>query len=269
METEQLKDIMLTALKSAGEVLLNYFGNVKDIQQKENNSSIVTEADLAAENAIFDVLSKQNEPCNIISEESGFTGKDSEYTWVIDPLDGTSNFAASLPWFGILMALFHKREPILAGMFLPLEKEIYYAEKGKGAWKNDIPIRTADATDLKDVLISYSFDFSEIPGKTGGEMKLIERLASRVRNLRSTNSLVDFCCTADGRLGASLNQSTKIWDIAAPWLVIREAGGCVTDIKGIDITFDVRAESISRNYTIAASASGIHEQLVSILISNT
>ena len=265
MESEQIKDIILTALENAGKVLLNHFGNVKNIQVKEHNTSIVTDADLAAEEAIFEVLARLQEPCNIISEESGFTAKDSEYTWVIDPLDGTSNFAAGLPWFGILLALFHKHEPVQAGMFLPLEKQLYYAEKGKGAWKNEVPIRTSDATQLKDVLISYSFDFSEIPGKTGAEMQLIEKLASRVRNIRSTNSLFDFCCTSDGRLGASVNQTTKIWDIAAPWLVIREAGGSVADITGRNIRFDIHADAIYGNYTIAASASGIHEQLVSLL----
>jgi len=267
MKAELAKDFIYTALENAGEVLLSYFGNVKNIQVKGNNSSIVTEADLAAEKAIFEVLARVPEPCNIISEESGFTGNDSEYTWVIDPLDGTSNFAAGLPWFGIMLVLFHEREPIQAGMYLPLEKQMYYAEKGKGARKNEVPIRTSDARQLKDVLISYSFDFSEIPGRTRTEMQVIEKLASRVRNIRSTNSLLDFCFTSEGRLGASVNQTTKIWDIAAPWLVIREAGGSVADIEGKDITFDVNADAIYHNYTIAASASRIHEQLVSILTS--
>jgi myo-inositol-1(or 4)-monophosphatase len=191
----------------------------------------------------------------------------SQYTWVVDPLDGTSNFVAGLPWFGVLLAYFKGDEPVLAGMYLPLEDQLYAAEKGRGARRNEVPIRMSTAAQLSEVLISYSFDYSELPGKTEAEMALIERLVSRVRNIRSTNSLYDFCGTADGRLGASLNQTTKIWDIAAPWLVIREAGGVVTDIEGGDISFDVHPERIGKNYTIAASAAGIQAALMSVLVS--
>jgi len=93
-------------------------------------------------------------------------------------------------------------------------------------------------------------------------MEVLKRLSKRVRNIRSTNSLVDFCYTADGRLGAALNQTTKIWDIAVPWLMIREAGGIVTDIQGNEIRFDLSAMTFGRNYTILASGPELHEKLL-------
>ncbi|MCK5135833.1 MAG: hypothetical protein KAR19_08625 [Bacteroidales bacterium] len=97
-------------------------------------SSVVTEADIASEKAIIKILDGIPDPYNIITEESGFMDRDSAHTWVVDPLDGTSNFAAGLLWFGIIIALFHESEPVQAAMYLPVENQLYFAESGKGAW---------------------------------------------------------------------------------------------------------------------------------------
>jgi fructose-1,6-bisphosphatase/inositol monophosphatase family enzyme len=96
-------------------------------------------------------------------------------------------------------------------------------------------------------------------------MEILKKLSKMVRNIRSTNSLVDFCYTADGRLGATLNQSTKIWDIAVPWLMIREAGGRVTDIQGKEIRFDLSAKTFDRNYTILASGARLYDSLLNAI----
>ena len=93
-------------------------------------------------------------------------------------------------------------------------------------------------------------------------MEILKSLSKKVRNIRSTNSLVDFCYTADGRLGATLNQTTKIWDIAVPWLMIREGGGRVTDIQGKEIRFDLSATRFDKNYTILASGAKLHGTLM-------
>ena len=265
MENTHSRDALVKALEIGGEVLLDHFGKINNIKVKDSFSSVVTEADLAAEKAILDSLNTLPGQYNFITEETGFINNTSDYTWVIDPLDGTSNFVAGLPWFGVLIALFHKQEPLQAGMYLSLEKTLYYAGKGEGAWKNNHPILTTDKMDLKDILVSYSFDYNSAPGKTLKEMELIAKLSSQIRNIRATNSLYDFCCLADGRLGAAINQTTKIWDIAAPWLVIREAGGKVTDISGREISFDVSPGSSEKNYTILASTKALHERLMSVI----
>jgi myo-inositol-1(or 4)-monophosphatase len=259
------KRTMITALRRAGEILLDNFGKTPKISVKEADGSIVTETDIQSESMILDILDKHPERFNIISEECGFIQAESEYTWIIDPIDGTSNFAAGLPWFGVIMALMKDNIPVQAGMYLPLEEQLYYAEKDRGAWRNDQPIRVSSAKKLKDTLLAYSFDHSRDPGKTASEMKLIENISANVRNIRSTNSLVDFCYVADGRIGAVINQTTKIWDIAGPSLIIQEAGGLVCDIRKNELDFDVSAGSVSRNYSIVASGQSVHGELISLL----
>ena len=261
----EYKNTITTALKAAGEVLREGFGRAARISVKETDGSIVTDIDLESERVILEILRNQPEPFNIISEECGFVQADSPYTWVIDPIDGTSNFAAGLPWFGVIMALMKDRIPVQAGMYLPLEDRLYHAEKGKGAWMNDQPVRVSPARKLEETLLAYSFDHSRQPGKTESEMRLLGRIAARVRNIRATNSLVDFCYVADGRLGAVINQTTKIWDIAGPSLIITEAGGLVKNLQGMELDFEVTAEALSNNYTIVASGRSVHRELLSIL----
>jgi myo-inositol-1(or 4)-monophosphatase len=262
MIPENARETLNHALKKAGEVLLSYFGQQVNAVKKESISSVVTEADLAAEKVILETLERTTIKANIITEETGFIEHGSDYTWVVDPLDGTSNFAAGLPWFGVIIALLHKQTPVLGGMYLPVTGDLYLAEQGKGALKNGEAIRVTRSAKLEDHLVAYSFDFSDTPGKTESEMEILKKLSKRVRNIRSTNSLVDFCYTADGRLGAALNQTTKIWDIAVPWLMIREAGGTVTDIQGREIKFDLSAKAFDQNYTILASGAGLHKLLL-------
>jgi myo-inositol-1(or 4)-monophosphatase len=259
------REILETALKKGGEVLLTHYGYALKTKVKESISSVVTEADLAADKAILKVLQNSPEQFNIITEESGFVDHTSRYTWVVDPLDGTSNFAAGLPWFGVIIALFEENIPVLGGMYLPVDDHLYMAEKGKGALVNNKPLKTTDTSDLDTQLIAYSFDFSDEKGKTRSEMECMEKLSRRVRNIRSTNSLMDYCYTAEGRLGAAVNQASKIWDIAAPWLIIREAGGMVTDVEGNEIVFDLSTHGFERNYTIIASGAGLHTQILNIL----
>ena len=265
MNAEKTRGILETALRNGGNILMDHFGKSSDAVVKESISSVVTEADLASEKVIIDNLMKTPEPFNIISEESGYIQNGSKYTWVVDPLDGTSNFAAGLPWFGIILTLFHARTPIQAALYLPMEDQLYYAETGKGAFLNGKSIECNLSSDLTEILVAYSFDFSSDPGKTDAEMKILNKFSKKIRNTRSTNSLIDFCYTADGRLGAAINQSTKIWDIAAPWLIIREAGGIVTDISGAEIRFNLSEEAVNQNYTIVAAGSGIHGQLMSVI----
>jgi myo-inositol-1(or 4)-monophosphatase len=259
------KKTMITAMRAAGKLLLDQYGRAPKIKVKESDGSIVTETDIQSERIILDILDKHPEQFNIISEECGIIQSGSEYTWIIDPIDGTSNFAAGLPWFGVIMALMKDKTPVQGGMYLPLEEQLYYAEKDGGAWKNDKPIRVSRATRLNDTLLAYSFDHSNDPGKTAAEMKLLGRIAANVRNIRTTNSLVDFCYVADGRLGAVINQTTKIWDIAGPSLIISEAGGSVCDIRKNDLDFEVSPDSISHNYSIVASGQSVHKELLNLI----
>ena len=265
MIPERSREILQNALKKGGEVLLDHLGRTTQVTIKESISSVVTEADLASEKTILEVLDGAPQSFNVITEESRYINNNSEYTWVVDPLDGTSNFAAGLPWFGVIIALFDKETPVLGGMYLPVEQQLYLTEAGGGATRNSEPLRVTPSAELSEHLVAYSFDFSEDPAKTSSEMEIMASLSRKVRNIRSTNSLVDFCYVADGRLGAALNQTTRIWDIAVPWLLIREGGGTVTDIRGREIKFDLSAQAVNLNYTIIASGARLHKPLLKIL----
>jgi myo-inositol-1(or 4)-monophosphatase len=153
----------------------------------------------------------------------------------------------------------------MSGCFLPVQNEIYFAERGKGATRNGEKIAVSAESELKNILAAYSLDYSDEPGKTEQEAKLIQQVVQKVRNLRSTNCLMDLCYTADGKLGACINQTTKIWDIAGPGLIIEEAGGMATDISGNQFNFTLNEKNYNRNFTIIASNKSLHPELLKII----
>jgi myo-inositol-1(or 4)-monophosphatase len=265
IELKNMKDCIQHALKMAGEILMSYFGKISEYTVKESQSSIVTKADIESEKKIIEIILEKFPDHNTLGEETGFQNRNSEFTWVIDPLDGTSNFAAGIPWFGVIICVLKNDIPFMAGCFLPLQNEIYFAEKGRGAFRNGEKINVSNETELKNILAAYSLDYSDEPGKTEREAKLIQQVVSRIRNLRSTNCIIDFCYTADGKLGACMNQTTKIWDIAAPGLIIEEAGGIVTDMQGNNYDFSLNETNFDRNFTIVGSNKILHSELINIL----
>lgn len=256
-----MKQLLSESLTRAGEILLENFGHISGYEIKESQSSIVTKADIDSEKAIIQLIQHKFPSHNTLGEETGFQNRGSGFTWVIDPLDGTSNFAAGIPWFGVIICLMENSIPVLAGCYLPVQKLLYLAEKDKGATCNGRKIQVSEETNLKNVLVAYSLDYSDEKRKTELEAKLIGRLVNKVRNLRSTNSVVDFCYTAEGKLGGCMNQTTKIWDIAGPALLIEEAGGKATDINGNPFDFSLTDEDYKRNFTIIASSKVLHSQL--------
>ena len=133
-------DFLKSTLLGAGEILRNGFGTALTIETKQDQSNVVTESDFKSEEYIRNAIRTTYPQHNILGEEHGYEDHGSEYTWIIDPLDGTSNFAAAIPWFGVLIALLKDNQPVLAGAYLPMTDEVYLAEKGKGATKNGKPI---------------------------------------------------------------------------------------------------------------------------------
>lgn len=260
-----MESTLRLALLEAGEILMNYFGKISDYEIKESQSSIVTRADIESEKRIIEIILQIHPGHNTLGEETGFQNRNSEFTWVVDPLDGTSNFAARLPWFGVIICLLKNDVPMMAGCFLPVQNEIYFAERGKGAFRNDEKIEVSKETKLKNILAAYSLDFSDEPGKTAHEANVIQKVVASVRNIRSTNSLIDFCLTADGKLGACMNQTTKIWDIAGPALIIEEAGGKVTDFSGNQFDYSLNESNYNRNFTIVCANKILHPELIKIV----
>jgi myo-inositol-1(or 4)-monophosphatase len=261
--SEELKRTLLECVKIGGEVLRGYFGKLIHPRQKEEPCSIVCDADLASEKLILRHIQASFRGHNTIAEESGRVWHGSEYTWVIDPLDGTSNFVSGVPWFGVQIALLRGAEPILAAMYLPLEDTLYFAEIGHGAYRNGKKVRVTAELDLQKVLCAFGFDPAPVR-RSRRSIELLFRVSAAVRNTRTTNSLVDFCYTVDGRFGGCINLKTKIWDIAPVALILPEAGGKFTYLDGSRIVFELDARGINRDYVILGGSARLHAKLAAL-----
>ena len=152
-------DFLKHLLKTSGDILKEGYGSVSNYETKQDQSNIVTEYDLKSEDTITKLIQKNYPDHNILAEENGFINNKSEYCWVVDPLDGTSNYAAGVPWFGVLIALLKNNEPILSGAYLPMSNGLYYAIKDKGAYMNESKIRVAVESDLKKHALLLFFGF--------------------------------------------------------------------------------------------------------------
>jgi myo-inositol-1(or 4)-monophosphatase len=243
---------------------MTHFGRIRQIRAKESIASVVTEADLAAERCIFDLIRGRFPEDGLLGEESGFQNGKSGRVWIVDPLDGTSNFVAGLPWFGVMIALLENNRPAQAALYLPVGDTLYHAVVGGGAFRNGEPVRVTTEEKLENLLVAYGFDASAETARTRREAGLLVRVVNHARNVRATNSLVDFCYTIDGRLGGVINQACKIWDIAPTWLILTEAGGRVTDLAGRDLDFAPGPDVCQRTYQVLGAAPTIHQQLLAL-----
>ena len=248
-----MRELLSNALKAAGRVQKENFGKTVHSEQKESISSIVTEVDLACDKIITDLILREYPEHNLLSEESGLKNNQSKYTWVIDPLDGTSNFAAGIPWFGVLIALFENDLPVLAGAYLPIDDLLYIAESGKGAFLNGKKLDMPNPL-LKDSLVAFGVDYTDDADFIEQGIDLYRLLIKNTRNIRCTNSLVDLMLVAEGKLGANINLFTKIWDIAAPWLIIKEAGGALKPLFESELVFDLSENGLTANYPVIAGS---------------
>lgn len=260
-----MKDLMVECVRSAGSILLDHFGKVTHVRVKENQSSVVTDADVAAERRIVELIRARFPDHSIIAEESGFQRRSPEWTWVVDPLDGTSNFAAGVPWFGVMIGVLRRDVPVLGALYLPVPHTLYTCAQGAGTQRDGVPVRVTAETDLRKMLVSYGLDADGSERKAREETEILTRLVRRARNVRMTNCLVDFCYAIDGRFGGAINQSTKIWDIAAISLALKEAGGVLADFAGNEIEFRADKEPWDRNYPVVGASRAMLTQLVEVL----
>jgi len=256
-----MKEILIKALKAAGEELLKHFGKQTDFKIKESQSSIVTQADLKSDSLIVSLIRERFPLHNIISEESGFSNMKSRYTWVIDPLDGTSNFASAIPWFGVLIAIFEDNIPVMGGAYLPVSGQMYIAEKDKGAVLNGNAFKMAKNGSLKNSLFSFNVDFTDNEKVLDDSIHIYKNLVKATRNIRCTNSLVDFLYVAEGKFGGIINLFTRIWDISALGLIIEEAGGLMQYVNGEKIIFRFDEKTPETNYAVMAGSEEIIKEI--------
>lgn len=260
-----MKETLLAALNSGGQELLRHLNKPAGIKVKESQSSIVTDADLSSNSIILDLICRAYPHHNIISEESGYEYKNSNYTWVVDPLDGTSNFASSLPWFGVLIALFDGNRPIMGGAYLPVSDVLYFAEKGKGTFKNGKPLVILDNKELVKSLVTFSVDYTDDEIFLNRCLSIYKAVVKGARNIRCTNSLVDFVYVAEGKFGGCINLFTRLWDIAALGLIISEAGGEMVDLNGMEIEYLLENKVVEKNFSVIAGTKEIVQSLTRIV----
>lgn len=264
-ERTRLRDDAVALAREAGQVLRRHFGRVTRVRAKESWASVVSEADLEAEACILEALRARHPRDGILAEESGHQPGESDRTWVVDPLDGTSNFVAGLPWFGVMVAVLEGSVPLAGAIHLPLDGITYAGARGGGVTRNEQPVQVTAETDLRRLLLGYSFDPALDEAGANAQALTLARLARSVRNVRSTNSMLDFVFTIDGRFGGCLNHATRIWDIAAPILLFEEAGGLLTGLDGVPIRLDLGPEAAQRNYSVLGAGRELHRQLVALL----
>lgn len=254
-------------LKEAATIANNNFYKVSSASTKINdNNQVLTETDLVVGKLIIQKIEKLYPNHNIIDEEAGIIDKKSKFTWVVDPIDGTSNFANGLPTYGIMMGLLEKDQAIAGGIILPALSQLYLAQKGRGAFCNAKKIQVTGEKRLLSSLVAYGIDgHKEDPKRTIEEANLLAHIILNIRNLRTTNSAYDMVQVPAGRYGAYLNQTTKIWDNVAIQPIVEEAGGVVTDFWGRPMDYTNPLNRLQDNFTICAGSPELHKQLQAII----
>lgn len=235
MPREERKKFLVTAIKAArlaGEIILGNLGKIskKDIGLKKA-SDFVTSVDKESERIIIDTIKENFTDHLFLAEESLKECGKEAYRWIIDPLDGTTNYIHGYPVFSVSIALEYKREIILGVTFDPLKNELFQAEKGAGAFLNSKPIKVS-SVNLEESLITTGFPFRK-KEMTDSYLKLFKNIFFKVSDLRRAGSAaLDLAYLACGRCDGFFELGLSPWDIAAGSLFIKEAGGVVTDFGG-------------------------------------
>ena len=227
-----LKTTLLKAIEAGAKQLQHYFNGEFKIANKEGINNLVTEADHASEKAIIDIIRKEHPEHFILSEESGEIVMDSEYKWIIDPIDGTVNFSNGIPLCCVSIGLEKAGEIILGAVYNPLMNEMFFAQKGFGASLNNKKINVSTKTEvIKSCLVTgFPYTYLDMPN---GPLQVFERFIRKgvpVRRLGS--AAIDLCWVAAGRFDGFYEHDLQAWDTAAGFLIVEEAGGKVTDYKG-------------------------------------
>lgn len=252
-------------LRQSGALILQSFGRQVHSKRKDDRSQIVTDLDIASEQLLIAAITKQYPKSSIVAEESGFVERDLNDVWIIDPIDGTSNFASGIPWFGVMVAHVVRSTAVSSGIYLPVSDEMYLASRGEGAWKNGKALRVSGHTNLSDVLVAYGTDGSEksYPLRVKGD--LFQALLPKVLNLRCTNSAVDYVYAAEGKLGGLINLENRIWDVAPIIPIAQEAGCTVSDVTGASIDLQVDRHSVAKNFTLLLASPSLHASLLRVI----
>lgn len=246
----------LEAAKAGGKIVREYFGKNISVIEKTTAADLRTKADLESEGAILPILEKAFPEFNIFSEERGHTDKGSEYTIYVDPLDGTNNFFLGIPNFTVLISLLYGKECIAGLIYHPMTDLACYAEKGMGAFANGLQIHVNSENDPGKAAICFTAGYDNSARLVGPMMTALKKELNHKRTLFSWSGAADACLVACGKAEALINDGNEIFDYAANKLIVREAGGKITDLEGKVLTDDTQKTFLMSNGT------GLHEKIL-------
>lgn len=250
-----IKKVAIGAALEAGDALLR-MSKKEAAYSMKSRLDILAEADIKAEKIILDRIRKSFPEHSILSEEAGMEEKDTDFLWVVDPLDGTVNFTRKIEDYCVSIGLEIRGQLVLGVIYQPERKKLYFAEKGKGAFIGRERIRVSGVTNLESSLVATD-NYSDPKKREEGFMQL-SRISTHVRRTRMSGSgALQLATVAEGKMDVYYRNKFNYWDYAAGTILIEEAGGKVTDTKG---------RKISRSsQSVVATNGRLHETFLSIM----
>jgi myo-inositol-1(or 4)-monophosphatase len=254
-------DFALETARSAGQLLWDYYHRHHTLIRKSSDIDLVTEADLAAERLIVDAIRTRFPGHAILSEEGLGDSRqavgEASSLWLVDPLDGTVNYAHGFPVWGVSLALAERDRVVLAVTYDPLRDEIFWAERGRGAWCDGEPARVSEVSGLRDALVATGFAYKRAT-LADNNLAQFSAVMPRVQGVRRAGAaVIDLAHLAAGRLDAYWEMHLQPWDWAAGWLLVEEAGGVVTSMSGEPWALGM--------HNLAASNGLLHDELLPLL----
>lgn len=257
MDLEKIQRTAIRAAYRAGRILNEHFGNVKQLTKK-GAIDLVTEADLEAEQNIIATIREAYPSHSILAEESGLSGTNNTAKWIIDPLDGTTNYAHRLPIYAVSIAHTQNDKVVMGLVFNPASGELFTAVHGQGAQLNGDPIRVSSTGKLNDSLLVTGFPYTITTRNPRLTMARFERCLISAQGVRRLGSAaLDLCYVACGRFEAFWEENLKPWDTAAGMCIVEEAGGKVTNYSG--------QPYLMEDWQILATNGNIHQEMMNLL----
>ena len=253
-----IAEVAQTAARRAREVQLRGLREGTEIRTKASPQDLVTAADLESERVIAQTVAEAFPEHNLLGEEGGDHGRSSEWLWVVDPIDGTTNYSRHIPYFSCSIAVYHQGRPVVGLVTNPLVDETFLAVEGQGAFLNEAPLRSSTATSFGQALMICGFYYDRgrnIDLTLDGIRKFYDRGIMGIRRFGS--AALDLCYLAAGRADAYFEIGLNAWDFAAGEYIARTAGAVVTDALGHPLQL--------RKSFVVAGAPGLHPTMLSDL----
>lgn len=257
-DLSKYKQVMFEAAEEAAKIQLKYYNTDIEIGRKRDYNDLVTEVDKKCEAKIIEIINSYFPDHNLLGEEGGYLEKKSDYVWIVDPIDGTVNYAHAVPIYCVSIALEINGEIVLGIVYSAMTREKFWAEKGKGSWLNDKKISVSDVEFLKDGLLVTGFPYGAKDNMDHCIDHFVNFVQMGLPIRRLGSAAMDICYLACGRFDGFWEVNLNPWDVAAGYLILNEAGGKLTDFNG-------RNYSIYGKQILATNGRKIHGEMVEVI----